>query len=174
MPQNEWPCVDLRSQLSDFASQCELKLQKNDHKTEWVRLPVEALIRKLEIELEELKVAIQYEGVTDAMGEAVDVANFAMMLWDRLRQDKENIVPTAWRSTSPDLTVPSKSPTDAIDEYRWTRHGQWMHENRLVSHMYRRMDKDGGVTIFYDDVPAAREKKLPIAPAEITRDLGYV
>ena len=85
MPQNEANVV-LREQLYEFSQQCEKKLRKNDHKTDWKLLPVEALLRKLEIELEELKVAIQYESSVEAMNECVDVANFALMLWDRLRQ----------------------------------------------------------------------------------------
>ncbi len=77
----------MRPSLNLFAHDMERKLQKNDHKTDWLKLPVEALLRKLEIELEELKVAVQYEGDVDAMDECVDVANFAMMLYDRLRSD---------------------------------------------------------------------------------------
>lgn len=77
----------MRPSLKLFADDMERKLQKNDHKTGWLTLPVEALLRKLEIELEELKVAVQFEGDVDAMDECVDVANFAMMLYDRIRMD---------------------------------------------------------------------------------------
>jgi hypothetical protein len=80
--------VELRAQLYAFAQQCEKKLQKNDHKTEWVKLPVKALLEKLKIEVRELEVALEYEGPAESMNECVDVANFAMMLWDRLGHEQ--------------------------------------------------------------------------------------
>lgn len=75
----------MREALREFADEMEKKLAQNDHKSSWLALPVEALLRKLEIELEELKVAVQFESPEDAQRECADVANFALMLWDRLR-----------------------------------------------------------------------------------------
>ncbi|KKN51103.1 hypothetical protein LCGC14_0626130 [marine sediment metagenome] len=79
----------MRHQVLDFGCEMEKELKAHDHKTGWRELPVEALLRKLEIEIEELRVAIEFETITDAMGEAVDVGNFALMVWDRLRAEKE-------------------------------------------------------------------------------------
>lgn len=72
--------------VAPFSLAMEKKLCDKSHKTDWRDLPIDALIRKLEIELEEMKIAYQYESPTEAMGESVDVANFALMVWDRIRQ----------------------------------------------------------------------------------------
>lgn len=78
---------DPRPALRRFAGLMEIKLRKNDHKTGWRELPPEALLKKLEIELEEFRVAYQYESRAEAVMELVDIANFAMMLADRIEQD---------------------------------------------------------------------------------------
>lgn len=74
----------MRPTLVEFADAMELKLQKNDHKRGWRELPLEALERLMKIELEEYAVAREFLTVDDARKELVDVANFCMMLWDRL------------------------------------------------------------------------------------------
>lgn len=79
----------LRPALQLFAGAMEVKLKKNDHKTGWLELPAPALFRLLEIEIEEYKVAAEYFGPTDAKNELVDIANFCMMLWDRLSLDEQ-------------------------------------------------------------------------------------
>lgn len=73
----------LRPQLFDFAVEMERKLRKNDHKASWKTYPIEALVRLLGIEFEELQVALDF-GIGDAGSECVDLANFAMMTRDRL------------------------------------------------------------------------------------------
>ena len=126
----------MRDSLINFANKCEEKLKKNDHKSDWRTLPVEALVRKLEIEIEEFKVALQYEGVEDARNELVDVANFAMMLWDR-------------------MSIPGRTY-----EMTYEMHGQWMHENKILSYIYRCSDGE----FYYEDVPEARDRGLRILP----------
>lgn len=74
----------LRPALFDFADEMEAKLKKNDHKTGWRTLPVEALFRLLQIEIEEFKVAKEFLSVAEARNELVDIGNFCMILWDRL------------------------------------------------------------------------------------------
>lgn len=78
------PAPTMRKELATFAEAMEAKMQKNDHKTDWKTLPIEALFQKLLIEIEEFKVAQKYESVSEAQNELVDVANFCMMLFDRL------------------------------------------------------------------------------------------
>lgn len=187
--QKGWPKLDLRLPLIEFASQCEKKLRKNDHKSDWKLLPVEALIRKLEIELEEMKVAVQYEGSADAMNECVDVANFAMMLWDRLRQP-------AQEATGLGKLVEKygPSPTDATEEVkyqptldnhsvkyefvgtpvvgntgRWMRHGSWMDGDRLVAYIYKNVPRGGGEVLYYEDTPETRRRRLRIVPPHIEK-----
>lgn len=79
----------LRPTLADFAVQMEKKLRKNDHKTGWRDLPIEALHRLLLLEVKELEVALDFLGVEDVQDECKDIANFAMMLYDRVELDKE-------------------------------------------------------------------------------------
>lgn len=76
--------ANIRTPLLTFACLMEQKLRKNDHKTGWRHLPVEALLRLMLLELEEFKVADEFFCVEEAQHELVDVANFAMMLHDRL------------------------------------------------------------------------------------------
>lgn len=76
--------LGIRGPLAEFALSMEKKLRKNDHKTGWGKLPVEALMRQLLLEIEEYKVAAEFLTVEEARDELVDVANFAMIMWDRL------------------------------------------------------------------------------------------
>lgn len=76
--------LDQREALHQFASEMEQKLRKNDHKSGWAKDPVDALWRLLEIEIEEFKVLYQYYPVRAARRELIDIANFAMIVWDRL------------------------------------------------------------------------------------------
>lgn len=177
----------LRKQLREFAEQCELKLKRNDHKSDWRDLPVEALVRKLEIELEEMKVAIQYEGPKEAMNECVDVANFAMMLWDRLRQPTAFFEmgsppkPTTLREITEggepmglvgNETLPIGPAPERVAAI-WTRHGTWMDGNRAIAKMYRQDFGDHQYKIFYEDVPAVRERKLNVVSEHIARHLEH-
>lgn len=82
--------LQYRSSLRQFADEMEKKLLKNDHKTHWRDLPIGALFDYLMIELEEYKVAHKYLPVRDARTELVDVANYALILWDRLSIEKQN------------------------------------------------------------------------------------
>lgn len=136
-----------RMVLASFAAQCELKLRKNDHKTDWKDLPIEALFRKLKIEIEELEVAIKYEGAQESASECVDIANFAMMLWDRILWTPEN-------------TRVVQTPA----EEEFITCGQWMQENALISNMYRRRHDPSG-PVYYDNCPEARNRRLNILPA---------
>ncbi len=76
----------IRPPLASFAAQMELKLRKNDHKNAlgWHRQPIEALQRLMLLEIEEFKVADEFYPVERAREELVDIANFALILHDRL------------------------------------------------------------------------------------------
>lgn len=81
--------------LQQFASQMEVKLLRNDHKSGWRTLPIEALFRLLQIEIEEFKVAHEFMSVAEARNELLDISNYAMILWDRLgMEDQKAKVPT--------------------------------------------------------------------------------
>ncbi|AHD06471.1 hypothetical protein [Paenibacillus larvae] len=74
--------IKLRPEVQWFAEQMELKLRENDHKGGWSDENLEHLLWRLGEEYAELRTAIELE--TDIMREAVDVANFAMMIADRV------------------------------------------------------------------------------------------
>lgn len=76
--------VQRRSALETFANQMEIKLRKNDHKTGWREKPIEALFKLLLLEIEEFKVSYEYFTVGEARPELVDIANFALIVSDRL------------------------------------------------------------------------------------------
>lgn len=83
--------VSIRDPLVAFTVLMEHKLRKNDHKTGWRHLPIEALRRLMMLEVEEYNVAREFFGLEEARKELVDVANFAMMLHDRLGlEDRKN------------------------------------------------------------------------------------
>lgn len=74
----------LRAELQKFGKLMELKLRKNDHKDTWRKKPVEALVKLMLLEIEEFKVADEFFSVKEAQNELVDIANFAMIVHDRL------------------------------------------------------------------------------------------
>ena len=74
----------VRDAVAEFAVAMELKLRKNDHKTGWHDQPIEAHIKLLRIEMQELDVALEFLGDEAAAKECVDVANFALIIRDKL------------------------------------------------------------------------------------------
>ncbi len=82
--------VPLRPVLAKFAEAMEIKLRKNDDKTGWRELPIEAIKKLLYIEFQELEVAIEFLSTKEAMKECVDLANFALILHDRLSMEEDN------------------------------------------------------------------------------------
>lgn len=76
--------ITLRPALLALAEQMELVLRKHDHKTSWRELPLEALMRKMRIELQEFDVALDFLKVAEARSEIVDVMNFLFFIYDRL------------------------------------------------------------------------------------------
>lgn len=82
--------VTLREPLAEFALLMELKLRKNDHKLGWWNLPVQALVDLMDIERNEFDVALKYLSKKEAMKECVDIANFAMMVHDRLSMEPDD------------------------------------------------------------------------------------
>jgi len=78
----------LRTEVLAFALAMEAKLRKNDHKTHWRDQPIEAHLRLLKIELQEFEVAYEFFGREEAAKELIDVANFALILRDKLLNEK--------------------------------------------------------------------------------------
>lgn len=83
----------VRDEVGEFAIAMEAKLRKHDSKTHWKQLPVEALRRLMMLEIEEYNVAREFFGFDETMAELVDIANFAMMLRDRYRIERDKAPP---------------------------------------------------------------------------------
>lgn len=65
--------------MDAFAEAMFEKLHRNRHKVHWSTLSLEFLMGRLREELIELEMAVTPDEVMD---EAVDVANFALMIFD--------------------------------------------------------------------------------------------
>lgn len=78
----------MRKSVRDFANEMEGVLKLNDRKTGWDDLPVSYLLSRLKEEINELNVELIDRKRIGARREAIDVANFAMMIWDVLRKRK--------------------------------------------------------------------------------------
>lgn len=76
--------IEARPEVVEFAEAMEAKLRKNDHKTGWHDQPIEAHIKLLRIEMMELDVALDHLGDEMAAKECIDVANFALIIRDKL------------------------------------------------------------------------------------------
>lgn len=72
----------IRDSVTQFAELMERVLRENDFKGGWERITPAQLINRLVDELDELVDAIHAGRTNDVIKEAVDVANFAMMLAD--------------------------------------------------------------------------------------------
>jgi hypothetical protein len=81
--------MKMREEVSTFGAAMEGKLQKRDAYGGWRHLPLEYLQEKLESEVRELLIALKYESKSEVAGECVDVANFAMFIWDIMRSQPE-------------------------------------------------------------------------------------
>lgn len=77
--------MGVRREVAEFAAAMEAKLRKNDHKTGWKDQPIEAHIKLLRIEVMEFDVALEFLGDEVAGKECVDIANFALIIRDKLR-----------------------------------------------------------------------------------------
>lgn len=76
--------VQRRSALETFANAMELVLRKHEHKTTWRDRPLEGLVRLLMLEIEEFKCALEFFEVKEARKELIDVANYCLIVSDRL------------------------------------------------------------------------------------------
>ena len=92
----------MRPVVWQFALLMEKKLRENDHKGHWSKCNQEYLLTRLDEEVQELHKCFFFYSPGDMNffmdgqhedkipGEAADVANFAMMLWDNFGE-KESL-----------------------------------------------------------------------------------
>lgn len=78
--------ITLRPEVAAFAELMELTLRRNDHKPSWRADSAGQLLARLHDEVSELSACVECCAAHDlsAVSEAVDVANFAMMIADVL------------------------------------------------------------------------------------------
>ena len=68
-----------------FSNNMYIKLRENAHKAHWNTVTTEWLLNRCMEEFEELKEALANEDPGEIAREAADVANFAMMIADNVR-----------------------------------------------------------------------------------------
>lgn len=96
---------NIRHEVGEFVIAMEQKLRKNDHKTGWKDQPIEAHLQLLNIEMMELKVALEFLTFDDACKELVDIANFAMIIRNKLMtQGKDAFRKKPERLANPPVT----------------------------------------------------------------------
>lgn len=80
--------MEVRSEILWFAEQMERKLRDNDHKRKWDECTQRYLVNRLFEEATELSRAVSEgrESEQSIIEEAADVANFAMMIADNVRE----------------------------------------------------------------------------------------
>ena len=75
----------IRGVVCWFAALMDTKLQENDYKGGWDQDKIEQLLYKLECEVIELKNTFEcLDSPTAVVSECADVANFAMMIADKM------------------------------------------------------------------------------------------
>ena len=84
--------VGLRPEVLAFARLMEVKLRQNDHRPGWKNESLEWLFGRLMDETEELRTSILRDSMRPITPEAVDVANFAMMIADN-EGDLDSVAP---------------------------------------------------------------------------------
>ena len=78
------PKFELRPELARFANQMEIKLRKRDHLKRKAPLDISSLLVRLTEEARELVDAIRSRDSKSVAEEAIDVANFAMLIHKRV------------------------------------------------------------------------------------------
>lgn len=77
-----------RPQVQWFSGEMERVLKENDHKGGWDGMDLLCLLNRLKEETAELADALEADDVSVTIKEAIDVANFAMMIADNTRTDR--------------------------------------------------------------------------------------
>ena len=78
--------LEHRGPLVWFTQEMEKKIRSNEHKDAWDCLPLDWLFKRLLEEVEELRVEIVARKSAHTISEAADVAIYAMMIADRVRE----------------------------------------------------------------------------------------
>ncbi len=85
-------CKKIRPEVNVFAERMEEILKINDYKNGWENCSKDFLMSKVFEELGEMVIAIgcaSHNDKIDVQNEIIDVANFLMMLWDKLEKQRK-------------------------------------------------------------------------------------
>ena len=156
------PEFEYRVEVEMFLSAMAHKLHQNRHKGKWEDLSLGRAVALLEEEMKELKEAIARDSPVEILMECADVANFALIIASiRLRELGAALAPGRVAGSRADSPVdPEFDPVQAFGPDDFKSHGVWMEGNRRVSRMW----SGPGGKMYYENVPEARDKKLPIYP----------
>jgi hypothetical protein len=75
---------DCRKEVKEFAIAMEIKLRENDHKGGWQDMSNEEIVSRILEETAEVIMNLACISGNSPDNEAIDVANFAMFLWDNI------------------------------------------------------------------------------------------
>ena len=100
--------MKIRESVLFFAAEMDKKLRENDHKGDWLDLPLDYLMNRLYQEVNELFRSIQQGDNKNTIKEAADVGNFAMMIADIVYR-KEYPDQANWRNVNFTAPPPSLS-----------------------------------------------------------------
>jgi hypothetical protein len=78
-----------RKEVAVFAQMMERKLKAKDHKGGWSNRAIQDLLSRLRGEIEELQSCVDENSIIGILDETVDVANFAMMIADKVRGERD-------------------------------------------------------------------------------------
>jgi len=81
---------ELSKEIKLFAERMQFKLEKNRHKGGWDRCPIASLMNRADEEKEEFIESCKDLDYEQAMNECADVANFWMMIHDKLMKRRES------------------------------------------------------------------------------------
>ena len=77
---------DPREEVQDFAKIMEIRLQQNENKSHWTGCTLGHLLDKMKFNVEQLERALINGRDFKIINEAVDVANYAMMISDKINK----------------------------------------------------------------------------------------
>lgn len=169
--------LGLRPSLLGFALAMEAKLRRKEAKMtaenepdRWNTLPIEGIEAKMAIEIGEYRVARDFGTPDEARGEIVDVANFALMLWDRLEQGKK--AASGVKKTSRGLALVLSDGVTTLYRNDFEPHGHWPDaaKSKPAPRIWRHVPTEA---LYYEDCEAVRDRRLNIYPAEFLQgELG--
>ena len=125
---------EVRPVVAWFAAQMETVLRANDHKGGWENCDIGYLKQRLREECTELEMALDSAPFDQAIREAADVANFAMMIADSLHPKRtlsKSEPPAPPEPGGTEVDDDDSCPRDGLGHHSWSRKCDDCGETRL-------------------------------------------